>query len=89
MNEITRFPLLKTDYEYASYLMCSLSVNIVNTDMKYLGTEFELRMVVNNRPAFNFENRFAFKVDSTQQMTRIYDTFMLEPGSNSSKFFNF
>ena len=87
LNEITRFPLLKTNYEYASYLMCSLSVRVVNPDMKYLGTEFELRMVVNNRIAYNFENRFAFKVDSTEQMTRIYDTFMLEPGSNQSKSF--
>lgn len=87
LEKINQFPALKVNLPNASFMMCTLTVEIKNEEMTYLGTEFELRMVLNNRVRLEHENRFTFKIDSAKQSVRIYDMFEMEAGSNSGKLF--
>lgn len=81
-EKITLFDGVEVDFEDASYLMCSLSVEVSNRDLVYLGSEFELRLVVNNEIDEIDKNRFIFKVGSEDEVTHVYKTFVLDSGKN-------
>ena len=82
-EKITLFDGVEIDFEDPSYLMCSLSVDVSNPDLAYLGSEFELRMVVNNEMDDLDKNRFIFKVESEDETTHVYKTFALDSGKNT------
>ena len=67
--------------------MCKLKLDVINPDMMYLGNEFDIRMILNNHINTETQSKFNFRVSSAKHTVRIYDTFMLAPGQNKSKFF--
>ena len=65
--------------------MCSLILEVDNDEMKYLGNEFEIKMILNNKFIESNPNRFAFRVSSSTHIVRIYDTFRIGTGQNNSE----
>ena len=65
--------------------MCNLTAEIENSELLYLGNEFELKMVLNNVTNESNKTKFSYEVTNAKKIIRAYDTFKLESGRNKSK----
>jgi uncharacterized pyridoxamine 5'-phosphate oxidase family protein len=84
LTAVTHFPAIEVSETEESYLMCNLTAEINNVDLKYLGNEFEVRMVLNNMISAHHKNSFSYEIMSEKKIIRSYDTFELPPGRNKS-----
>lgn len=88
-QKINEFEGIEINHEDPAFMMCTLSAKVENSELQFLNSEFELKMVLNEEIDHLEPNKFVSKVQEKNEFTHIYKNFYLEPGKNKSKLFIF
>ena len=83
-QKINEFEGIEVEHNDPAFMLCTLAAQVDNSELQFLNSEYELKVVLNEEIDHLQPNKFVSKVEDKQQYTHIYKNFYLNPGKNKS-----